>query len=78
MKELYEAQATWSRPAFASHSNDVCWEAKSENARVLQRWRDLLSRGKEAGNGMEEMVAFCLGWRFARTTPQIGYWGEHG
>lgn len=24
---------------------------------------------------MEEMVAFCLGWRFARTTPQIGYWG---
>jgi len=25
----------------------------------------LLSRRKEAGNGMEETVAFCLGWRFA-------------
>lgn len=31
---------------------------------------------KGSRNGMEEMVAFCLGWRFARTTPQIGYGGS--
>ena len=54
MKEALRSTSNLVQASFASHSDDVCWKAKSENARVLQKWRGLLSRRKEAGNGMEE------------------------